>query len=116
VTATLLAAAMLVAAPAANGQSAADQYIPKLDPADSTGISPGLAPPASAASPDNPTAPTRDPKPQAAPRTDVDDGSGGGGDAPGTDFPLTPFVLALLGLAAIVLVGRALRPLVARGP
>jgi hypothetical protein len=104
---------MLVAVPTALSQSAADQYLPALDPAGSTEIPPGYGPPAnqeteSASGRRDPVARTQapEPKPKA--------GSSGGGDAPGSDFPLTPFAIAAFALAGLLLLVRFLRPLLAR--
>ena len=91
--------AALLAAPAASGQAALDQYVPKLEPgkrkkakpiSQGGGVEPAV--PAETGS-----------RPQPA---DTSEGESGGGTLPGSDFPLTPFLLLLLLLLLAALIAR----------
>ena len=95
---------ILVSAPAASAQSAADQYVPQLDRG-------GAATPRQAApAAPTPTAP-QPPDERAAALAAEEaggEGSSGGGSILGGDFPLTPFAAGLGAIVLLALLGRAL--------
>jgi hypothetical protein len=103
----------LLAAPAASGQAALDQYVPKLEPGkrERAGGTPG-----GGGAGIEPALQTE--TPSGAPPVKTPDGEPGGGTLPGSDFPLTPFVLFVLLLLVAALIARVawkrLRP--ARSP
>ena len=91
---TLLLAGILTATPTAAAQSAADQYIPELDRG---GVSPddpgggGIADmPAQGSEQQGGAAAQGSQEPNEPVRQQKESGSGGGGEVPGTDRPLTP--------------------------
>lgn len=122
------AVGILVAVPAALAQSPADQYIPSPKPADTGGNDrdPGAeqSDVASSNSRGSPTAFGPSSEPPSGPRGGQGAGSGGNNaaattgreDEPadgggtdgrgGTDYPLTPFTTAVLGLLALGLLAR----------
>lgn len=120
--ATLLLAGILATAPTAGAQSAADQYIPELDRGGASPDDPGgggLADPASPSSGQAGSAPDAPKQAKQPIRPEKESGSGGGGEIPGSDRPVTPFVwilggLLLLGLLARLLLKRGVKP--ARAP
>lgn len=98
-------------APAAAGQSAVDQYVPRLDkggaadnasPTEGTGV-------ASPAGEDG-----GGPQGRSAPiaQETLDKGQASGGSAGG--FPLTPFVAVLGAVVLLLLAARTARPLISR--
>jgi hypothetical protein len=99
---------ILVPVPSALGQAAVDQYIPSPDPANS-GKNAG-DPGAITSAPGGDTAPgsKAGKKDQSAdkvaPSGASDSGSSGGGDVPGTDFPLTPVAAAIGGTLLLGLI------------
>jgi hypothetical protein len=87
---------ILVAAPAASGQAAIDQYIPAGDPGngagkDAGGVAGSLLPPGGPGQPPSPN---------------PGGGSSGGGKLPLTGYPVTPFVWVIL---AVLLIGAMVR-------
>jgi hypothetical protein len=107
-----LGAAILVPASLAGAQSAADQYVPQLDKG---GVSEQAAPPGSSPSSTGQPAPSSlGSNPQQAAAETRDPGSSGGGEVPGTGFPITPFVAVLAVVVLIALAARFLVPALRR--
>lgn len=116
-TALLAAAAILVSAPTASGQSAADQYIPALDRGGVTGGPAGTSAPSPAGTSAPSVGSTEEPKGSPAKlvaKENLDEGDDGGGSVPGSDFPLTSFVVGLALVVALALAARVLVPMARR--
>lgn len=107
-----LAVAILVPTSSAGAQSAADQYVPQLDRGGVSeeaagGASSGGGAPAA-------TAGGLGSDPGEAPSETQDAGAAGGGEIPGTGFPVTPFVAVLAGALLILLAARFVLPALSR--
>jgi hypothetical protein len=99
---------ILVVAPSAPGQAAIDQYLPSADPSGQhanqsdpgTPLPGGQAPKVgSSGGPGSSLGPQGAGLPNLA--TARDSGSAAGGHVPGTDYPVTPFVIVIAAAVAI---------------
>ena len=96
----------LIAAPAVRGQAAVDQYVPALEPGKRKQA--GTPPSAAGGGGIQPAIPTE--TPTGAQSVKTSDGESGGGTLPGSDFPLTPFVLLVILLLLLGVIARLVWP------
>jgi hypothetical protein len=105
-----IASGILVSAPTASAISSADQYIPSADKGGAsgggnTGVTLGLGNGAPATAGGEPGRGGQNPHPVSS-----DEGTAGGSNVPGTDFPLTPLAAILIALLAAGLLLRLVVP------
>jgi hypothetical protein len=121
VVALLAVAGILMAAPHASAQSAVDQYVPQIENGGGSGAGSGSSSGGGSGGGTGTAAGAADqakggnPPAELATAESTDDGDDGGGTLPGSDFPLTGFVAALVAILVLGLLIRLAWPAIGRG-